>query len=100
MNDIERNDPDWLTKLNANFETLLDKPFPMAGKGSLPASKYEGCLALVGGRLEVSDGSVWSELRGQLTFIADLDTGTATIEDVKNAYNSLLADMQSKGWML
>jgi hypothetical protein len=65
---------------------------------------YKDCLALVGASgsavLYSSDGTTWSLFRSQLTFIADLNPSTATITDVKNAYNGLLADMQTKGWMV
>ena len=101
LSDIDRTDSGWLTKVNANFEKLLDAPFPMdqeASTGALPNAKlYKDCYVLVGDVLYQSDGTSWGTK--QLNFIADLDTGTATVSDIKTAYNNLLADLQAKGWM-
>jgi hypothetical protein len=64
---------------------------------------FKDCTALVGASgsavLYSSDGTTWSPYRAQLTYIADLVPGVATVTDIKNAYNGLLADMISKKWM-
>jgi hypothetical protein len=64
------------------------------------AKKFQNCIGVYEGILYWSDGVNWKQLDyGELDFVADLDTGTATLNDIKDAYNSLLADMQLKGWM-
>lgn len=103
---IERTDQDWLTKLNSNFEKLFDVPFPFAVVADLPtltstfnAKKYSGCMAVASGTLYRSTGAIWEELREQLDFVADLNPGTVILSDIVTAYNDLLSDMQTKGWM-
>ena len=65
------------------------------------ARLFDACLGVLDEVLYLSDGTNWNQLDfGLLNYIADLDTGTATLNDVKTAYNNLLADMQSKNWML
>lgn len=102
--------PPWVAKMNQNFLECLDTPFPMAlyaDEAALIADAnpklYKECLALVGTVpncvLYYSDGTVWTTFRARLDFVADLNTGTATVADIKNAYNALLADIQVKGWM-
>lgn len=107
LQDIEASDPDWYLKVNQNFTDIVDLPFPIVVYVDLAAinaaknpKKYKHCFALVGDLIYTSDGTSWVVYREQLTLIADLDTGTATIEDVKNAYNSLLADLRAKDWIL
>lgn len=97
----------WDDRLNDNFEKVFDVPLSLGLFASVPIltsaydpKLYEGCWAVIGTVIYVSDGSVWSALRDQLNNIPDLDTGTATVLDIQTAYNGLLADMQLKGWML
>lgn len=101
----------WVSRLNENFSECLDEPFPMAMYADVTAlgtaadaRLYSGCRALVGSSGSVveytSDGTNWVPARTPLNFIADLDTGTATVADVRTAYNGLLADAQAKGWMV
>jgi hypothetical protein len=110
-NPIDSTTTDWVSRLNENFSAIIDEPFPMALYADVSAlgtaadpKLYKDCLALVGASgsayLYISDGTSWSEYRAQLTYIADLDTGTATLDDIKTAYNDLLADMQTKEWMV
>lgn len=104
---IDMTDAAWYSKLNSNFEKLLDLPFPIktyADVSALTTAKnpklYKDTFALVGGVIYTSDGTAWEVYRELLTYIADLNTGTATVADVKNAFNGLLADMRSKNWIL
>ena len=105
---INPTSADWLTRLNENFAECLEEPFPMAiyaNTGLLPDARlFESCLVLVGAsgsvRKYFSDGTTWLPYTETLTFIDDLVPGVATIVDIQTAYNDLLADMQSKGWML
>jgi hypothetical protein len=99
---LESDKANWVSRLNSNFEKLLDTPFPMAlvADSATLASTYNAKLGAVGSAvLYKSDGAVWAEYKEQLTYIAPLDTGTATIPDIRTAYNGLLADLQAKGWM-
>lgn len=100
----------WVARINDNFEKCIDKPFPIAlfvDVGTLTSSAnpklFKDCLALVGAsgsaRLYSSDGTVWTEYLEQLSFVSDLVPGSATIADIKNAHNGILADMQTKGYM-
>jgi hypothetical protein len=104
---LDASSPGWVTRFNDLAESIVEAPLPLvqyASEGALNTAKdprlNQDCLALVGSDLYTSDGSSWSLYREQLTFVADLDTGTATVEDIKNAFNGVLADMQAKGWML
>ena len=108
---LNSSESGWLARLNSNFQKLMDAPLPLvlhADVGALTTASnpklYKDCFALVGAsgaaRLYTSDGTTWSEWRLQLANIADLVPGVATIADIKNAYNGLLADMQTKGWMV
>lgn len=100
----------WVSRLNENFSECLDEPFPIglyADTTALLAAAdpklFKDCLALVGASgsavLYSSDGTSWSLSRAQLANIADLVPGVATISDIKDAYNSLIGDAQTKGWM-
>jgi hypothetical protein len=97
----------WVSRLNANFAKLLDTPFPIylaANSTALDvnnAGLYVNCLAVVetNHRIYRSNGTSWELYDKKLTHIANLNTGTATITDIKNAYNALLADMVAKGFM-
>lgn len=104
--DINSSDSGWVTPLNSNSENLIDKPTPLVQYGTssaLDSAKDPrlniDCLALVGSEIYKSNGTSWERYRGQLTYIADLVPGVATISDIKTAYNGLLADMISKNWM-
>lgn len=100
LSTISRSDTDWLDRLNSNFEKLFDAPFPLNLEGSELASKYDSCLSIDSSqRLKVSNGTVWKEIREQLTPIADLNATTSTLSDLITAINNLLGDMKSKGWM-
>ena len=97
----------WVSRLNANFAKLLDTPFPIylaADSTALDANTaglYTNCLAVLQTdyRIYRSNGTTWELYDAVLDYIADLDTGTATITTIKNAYNALLADMVAKGLM-
>lgn len=100
----------WVARINDNFEKCIDEPFPIAlfvDVGTLTTAArpklFKDCLALVGvsgsARLYSSDGTTWTEYLEQLTFVAALVPGSATIADIKNAHNGILADMQLKGYM-
>lgn len=103
---LDSTSADWVTRLNSNFEKVLDAPVPFALFASVSALNsahnpklYTGCFALVGEDTYISDGTSWELYVKQLDYIADLDTGTATVEDVKNAYNALRIDLIAKGYM-
>lgn len=103
---ISSTDASWYTKLNANFAELLESPYPVKTYADVPTltsaknpKLYRNCFAVVSGIIYTSDGTDWVIYREQLTYIADLDTGTATITDIKNAFNSLLADLRTKQWI-
>lgn len=105
--DMDVTKTGWVATLNANTSKVLDTPFPIflpADKATLDAitpALYVGCFAIVAtdSRLYISDGSSWILYDAKLDFVTDLIPGTATITDIKNAYNTLLADMKSKGMM-
>lgn len=100
----------WVSRLNENFSEILSEPFPMvlyADVAALSTAKdarlNKDCLALVGAsgsaRIYKSDGTNWEPYREQLANIPDLNPATATVSDVKDAFNLLVTDMVSKGWM-
>jgi len=97
----------WVSTLNTNFAMALDTPFPIylaTNKATLDAitpALYVNCFAIVAtdSRLYKSNGSSWNLYDAKLDYIADMVPGTSTIADIKNAYNLLLADMQTKGLM-
>ena len=97
----------WVATLNSNFAKVLDTPFPIylstdkATLDTINPALYVNCFAIVAtdSRLYFSDGSTWELYDAKLDFIADMNPGVSTITDIKNAYNALLADMQSKGMM-
>lgn len=100
----------WVSRLNENFSECIDEPFPIGLYANVTAlgtaadpKLFKDCLALVGAsgsaRLYSSDGTSWNPYREQLDNIADLVPGVATIADIKDAYNDLIGDMQTKGWM-
>jgi hypothetical protein len=65
------------------------------------ARLYEACIGVYDGILYLSNGASWNQLDfGILDSMADLDTGTAILSDVTDAYNLLLEDLHTKGWML
>lgn len=106
LDTIDMSDSAWWSKVNSNFSEILDLPFPIAtyaDTAALNTAKnpklYKDCFALVSGVIYTSNGTVWEIYREQLTSIAALDTGTATLTDIKNAFNSLLADMRTKKWI-
>lgn len=64
------------------------------------ARVFQNCIGVYEGALYYSNGTSWNLLPYEvLDNIAALDTGTATVTTIKDAYNALLADMQLKGWM-
>lgn len=104
---VESGYSGWVARLNSNFAKLLDAPIPFASFTDVPAltsvrnpKLYKDCFAVIGTVLYKSDGTTWLPYREKLSSIADLDTGTATVADIRTAYNNLLSDMQSKDWML
>lgn len=105
--DIDVTTTGWVANLNSNFQKMLDTPFPiylatdMSALNANNAALYNNCFALLqtDSRLYISNGTSWDLYDTKLDFIADLVPGSATIADIKNAYNSLLSDMQTKGMM-
>jgi len=64
------------------------------------ARLFKDCVGVYSGILYVSDGSAWIPISTEvLENIVALDTGTATLQEIQDAYNALLADLQVKGWM-
>lgn len=104
---IDVQNTGWVSRLNANFQKCLDYPFPICFPADETAldtfnpGLYAGCLAVLQSdyRIYKSNGTSWEIYDTILDYIADLDTGTATLADVRNAYNALLSDMQNKGLM-
>lgn len=104
---IDRTSADWVTRFNDNMAKVLDAPLALVTAADVPAltsafnpNIYNGCFAVIGTDLYLSNGTTWEFLREQLTYVADLNPSTATLSDVKDAYNALLADMRAKDWML
>ena len=61
---------------------------------------FKDCLYSYGTGLALSDGTSWRYgVHAKLDIVDPLDTGTATLDDIKTAYNDLLADMRAKGWL-
>ena len=97
----------WVATLNTNFGKVLDAPFPIylaADKATLDAitpALYVNCIAIVAtdSRIYISDGSSWNLYDSKLDFVANLNPGSATLNDIKDAYNALIADMKAKGMM-
>ena len=97
----------WVGNINDNFAALMGTPAPLrvfTDEAELSTTfnpkLYWDCLANVSGVLYKSDGTDWVKYRTPVAFMADLDTGTATVADIRTAYNNLLSDLQSAGWML
>ena len=94
----------WYARINSNFQKLFEAPFPLfqsIGSITADARLYNECLTAFNGDLYASNGTSWVKVPfAQLTFIAQLNTGTATVADIKNAYNALLADFRAKNWMV
>lgn len=103
LSDINRSVTGWVSAFNSNFEKLIDGPFPIgsyASTGDFPNAKlYKDCIAETGGVLYKSDGSTWKVFRERLSYLADLDGGTATVSDIRTALNTVLSGLKSKGWM-
>jgi len=97
----------WKDKINDNFEKLYGAPFPfpvltqaVPGIFDQDARLFDQCIGVFGEILYVSDGVNWIETDHEnLDFIADLNPGTATLNDVLVAYNGLLVDLRAKGWI-
>lgn len=97
----------WAALLNSAFAKVFDGPFPVylaTDKATLDAispALYVNCMAIVAtdSRIYTSNGTIWSLYDSILDNIADMNPGVSTIADIKDAYNALLADMQSKGMM-
>lgn len=104
--DLNPSESGWVSRFNSNSENLIDKPVPLVRYSSISALASAkdarlniGCLALVGSDLYRSNGTAWEKYREVLNYIPDLTPGVSTVSDIKSAYNGLLADMVSKGWM-
>jgi len=94
----DRSDSDWLTKVNSNFEKLLDGPLPVCDNPtSFNAKLYKDCLGILSGEFYTSNGTSW--VQGRLAHIADLNPATVSLSDIVTAYNTLLADMRAKGML-
>jgi hypothetical protein len=95
----------WDADVDFNDGLGLTVPMPLyqeATTGALPdAALYEDCFALVGTVLYKSDGTSWEEYINvpELDYIADL-AASPTVEEISTAFNSLLADLQAKGYMV
>ncbi len=103
---IDREVTGWVSQLNEAFASLLDAPFPPLQLTSLSALSsafdpklYKECFALSGNMIYISDGTVWKPLYDTVPFIADLDSGTATLSDIVTAYNNLLAALRTAKWI-
>lgn len=104
---IDTQSSGWVSRLNSNFQKTFDLPFPICfpadetALGTYHPGLYAGCLAVLQSdyRIYKSNGTAWQLYDIKLNYIANLNTGTCTLADVKNAYNSLLGDMRSKGMM-
>lgn len=107
MESVSMLDELWYEKMNRNFAKLFDAPLPFSLLTKDGAGKFEqdprvkkGCVGVFGLGLFISDGVEWTSTgREVLSYIADLNPATATVEDIKNAYNLLVNDLQVKGWM-
>ena len=97
---VDRTTDGWQDEVNDNFDKVIDAPLVLSEESvaGFRASQYENCLIMQSGTMYISDGTVWKPYR-QLEYIADLDRDTATLTDVRNAYNSLLADAKAKDMM-
>lgn len=104
---IDAQNSGWVSRLNVNFQKLLDLPFPIFFPADLTEldtyypGLYAGCLAVLQSDYKIykSNGATWQLYDTKLSFIANLNTGSCTLADIKNTYNSLLSDMRSKGMM-
>lgn len=106
LDSISMIDSAWVSKINSNFYKLLNSPFPIAPltktltKFDQDPRAFNGCFSVFEGHLYTSNGSNWVLLGFEiLNNIANLDPLTATVADIKTAYNTLLADLQAKSWM-
>lgn len=104
---IDVQNANWVSRLNSNFQKMFDLPFAIffpadtTELNTYHPGLYAGCLAVVQTdyRLYKSNGTSWVKYDTVLNYIADLNTGSAILADVRNAYNSLLGDMRTKGMM-
>lgn len=99
--EIDRTEDGWEKDVEDNFDQIINAPLPLCtdSVSGFLASKYTDCIIMQSGVLWISNGTLWYQYNMQLDYIADLVAGTATLADVVTAYNSLLADAQSKGMM-
>jgi hypothetical protein len=101
---VDMTQSDWYVTLNLNFQKLFEAPYPIfqsVGTISADARLFEDCITVLDGTLYISDGTSWNPLPFEvLDFIPALTPGVSTIEDIKTAFNLLLADLQLKKWML
>ena len=91
-----------LSKVGAvisDVKVYLDAPAGAIGFDE-DARLFKDCVGVYSGDLYVSDGAAWNRIPADvLENIVALDTGTATLQEIQDAYNALLADLQVKGWM-
>ena len=108
---LNSSESGWVARFNALAAQGMDAPAPLAlyaDKATLDAvvspKLDQDCLSMVGtsgsGRIYTSDGVDHKELdRERLTYIPDFDPPTTSVADVRAAFNALLADMITKGYM-
>lgn len=64
------------------------------------ARLFQNCIGVYDGILYVSNGTSWNRApQALLSILADLVPGVATIQDIQDAFNALLADMRTKNWL-
>lgn len=105
MQTISGSDSTWWEKMNANFEELVEAPFPLksySDVSTLTAARnpklYKNCVTQIDGILYRSDGTTWIPVQ-QLDAVTDLVPASVTFGEVKTAFNALLADLRAKHWL-
>jgi hypothetical protein len=88
----------WDAEMDANFAMLTREPLPVAEYSTVgdlpPASSFEQCIAIAGGKMYISNGSEWIPYK-EATNIPD---STATdVEQMATDFNSLLAALRAAG---
>lgn len=61
---------------------------------------HNGCMALIGTMIYMSDGTSWTPHREQIPYLSPLpDPSTASLLDVATKYEAIIANLKSYGWM-
>jgi hypothetical protein len=64
------------------------------------ARLYRGCIGIYGTTIYYSDGVSWKTLpHTKVPATEDLDPSTATLDDIRDAYNNLLVNLKVTDWM-